>query len=110
MSRQPFIEILRNAEALLREDAESLEQEPDSDGLCDAEGYALEDWLDYAEVGWDEGLQTYFLQAIELADGPVWWFGTAPRELPTFQALCNAVNRAFADKVKFDFIDTIEKK
>lgn len=65
--------------------------------------------MNFAEVGWDEPLQTYFLQAIELDDGPVWWFGQRPREVPTFEDLCDAISRAFDGKVKFDFVDTIEK-
>lgn len=57
----------------------------DDEGFCDTEGYSLSDWVNFAEVGWDEPLQTYFLQAIELDDGPVWWFGQRPREIPTFE-------------------------
>lgn len=66
--------------------------------------------MNSGEVGWDESLQTYFLQAIELDREPVWWFGKLPRELPTFDHLCKAINRAFeGSKVKFEFVDTIEK-
>lgn len=108
MSRQPLSSIVANAEQLLGEDDEA-EAQADDESFCDVEGYGLDDWLDYAEVGWDEPLQTYFLQAIELDDGPVWWFGQRPRELSTFEDLCGAINRAFAGKVKFEFIDTIEK-
>jgi hypothetical protein len=97
MSRQPFASILRNAEELLGEDDgddegvhEAAENAEEDDIFCDLRGYSLYDWVNYAEVGWDEPMQTYFLQAIELDEGPVWWFGQMPGEVPTFEALCRA--------------------
>lgn len=121
MSRKPFHSILKNAEELGldyfsndEEDEEGDDEssdnvDDDDEERCDTEGYSLYDWVNYAEVGWDEPLQTYFLQAIEQDGGPVWWFGQRPREIPTFENLCDAINDAFDGKVKFDFVDTIEK-
>jgi hypothetical protein len=111
MSRQPFSSILRNAEELLGDDDEDeIEEDEDDGAFTDNEDYSLYDWVNYAEVGWDEAMQTYFLQAIELDDGPVWWFGKLPRELPTFEDLCKAIDGAFGGRVRFDFVDTIERK
>jgi hypothetical protein len=105
MSRQAFGSILRNEDELLADDDDA-----DDEGLCDTQDFSLSDWLDDGVVGWDEPLQTYFVHAVETDDGPVWWFGTSPREIPTFADLCKVINRAFGDRVKFDFVDTIERK
>jgi hypothetical protein len=75
----------------------------------DAKGYGLDEWLDSAEVGWDEAMQTYFLQCIELEEGLAWWLGTDHAEIPTFAMLCRIINRIFDDKVAFEFVDTIER-
>jgi len=76
----------------------------------DAKGYGLDEWFDYAVVGWDAPLQTYFLQCIELEEGLAWWFGTEYAEIPTFAMLCGVITGVFRNQVAFQFVDTIERE
>ncbi|HEY6927187.1 MAG TPA: hypothetical protein VI653_27165 [Steroidobacteraceae bacterium] len=108
MSRYAFGEILGN-EAGLFARVRSLDDPGNADVPRDLKGYGLDAWLDCAVVGWDEPLQTYFLQGPEEGDELSWWFGTAYAEITTFLELCGVIQRLFADAVKFEFVDRIER-
>src|SRR5438552_1956085 len=108
MSRHAFGEILGN-EAGFFARVRSLDDAGTADVPRDLKGYGLDEWLDCAVVGWDEPMQTYFLQAPEEGDELSWWFGTAYAEIPTFSELCGVIQRLFGDAVKFEFVDRIER-
>lgn len=102
MSRHALGEILEGENSLLS----------DMGGASvprDLKGYGLDEWLDFAVVGWDEPLQTYFLQGPEDGDEPCWWIGTDYAEIPTFAELCGVIRCIFGDAVEFDFVDRIER-
>lgn len=48
---------------------------------------------DNAIVGFDEAMETYFLQAFEGVEGPRVWLGTSYREFHSFDALCRAARK-----------------
>lgn len=107
MSRYGFGEILENVEFLLesdrsREGAEGLTEQQD------LKGYRLEVWLDFGVVGWDDPMQTYFVQGPEEGDELSWWLGTAYGEIPTFAMLCRLIMLIFGDAVPFKFVDRID--
>lgn len=108
MSRHAFGEILGNEEELFARGG-SVDAAGNPVVPRDLKGYGLDEWLNYAIVGWDEPLQTYFLQGPEEGDGLSWWFGTAYAEMPTFSALCGAIRLVFGDAVMFEFVDRIER-
>jgi len=93
MSRYGFGEILGSAELPEQQDLK---------------GYRLEEWLDFAVVGWDEPLQTYFVQGPEEDDELSWWLGTTYAEIPTFAMLCRLIELIFGDSVPFEFVDRID--
>lgn len=108
MSRYSFSNIVKNDKVLVSEydlhngDTDIVEPR-------DIKGCRLIEWLDDAFVGWDEPMQTYFIQCREEGDGLLWWLGTSHAEIPTFTDLCKVINRIFDNKVNFEFIDVIEK-
>lgn len=112
MSRHSLDEILVNEQELIDlydlENGESEVEEP----TC-LKGYPLFAWLRECIVGWDEGLETYFIQSFEVCidgcDELVWWLGVTPREIPSFDMLCTVINSLFDNKVNFKFINNIEK-
>jgi hypothetical protein len=108
MSRQAFGEILGN-EAGLFARVRNLDAAGTTNVPRDLKGYGLDEWLDCAVVGWDEPMQTYFLQGPQAGDELSWWFGTAYAEIPTFSELCGVIQRLFGDAVKFEFVDRIER-
>ena len=108
MSRYAFGKILGN-EAGLFARVRSLDDAGNADVPRDLKGYGLDEWLDCAVVGWDEPMQTYFLQGPEEGDELSWWFGTAYAEIPTFSELCGVIQRLFGDAVKFEFVDRIKR-
>lgn len=117
MPSQPFSSILKNADDYLpwvdqSDDDDYVEEVSDDcdDDFCDKDGNSVYDWIESGEVGWDDSLQSYFLKAICSDGEPVWYLGMHAGELPTFDDLCNAINRAFeGSKVKFEFVATIAK-
>jgi hypothetical protein len=109
MSRHCFSDIVKNEAALISK-YDLHNGASDIAMPCDTKGYGLLDWLDDASVGWDEALQTYFIQCIEEEDGPVWWLGAGYEEIPSFAELCKVVNQIFDNKVGFEFVDVIERR
>ena len=109
MSRHAFGEILKNEAALVS----SYKDLATSDRACvprDIKGYRLDEWMDYAIVGWDEPIQSYFLQCGEDDEGGLaWWFGTVYAEIPTFAELCWLIRVIFKNSVEFEFVDRIDK-
>jgi hypothetical protein len=110
MSRHAFGEILEN-EVALRTCCFGVADVEGASGPRDLKGHGLDEWIDSAVVGWDEPLQTYFLQCLEEDEGdePVWWFGTAYAELPAFADLCGVIRLVFGGAVEFEFVDRIER-
>jgi hypothetical protein len=107
MSRYSFGEILEN-ETLLLESARSRDGADGLTGQQDLKGHQLQTWLDCAVVGWDEPLQTYFVQGPAEGDELSWWLGTTHEEIPTFTMLCRLIRLIFDDKVPFEFVDRID--
>ena len=106
MSRHSFSSIVKNkTELVFKYDLENGESEISEPR--DLEGVRLTEWFDDAVVGWDEPLQTYFVQCKEVGDDLVWWFGTDFNEIRSFNELCSIINRIFFNEVDFEFIDDI---
>jgi hypothetical protein len=76
---------------------------------CDTKGLGMDEWINYGVVGWDDSMQTYFLQGPD-QDGeePSWWLGTSYAEIPTFTLLCGVIREIFGKSVEFEFVDRIE--
>lgn len=110
MSRYEFVNIINNKKQLRDEfdldNGESLIDEP-----LDREGYGLSEWFDMGIVGWDPGLETYYLQCIEINGGDelAWWIGTSYKEIELFENLTTLINKIFNDQIKFEFTDSIQK-
>lgn len=85
MSRFSFESMVTNALVLV--DA--------GNNMEDLKGCWLSDWIDFGGVGWDDMIESYFLQLDTGEDEPIWWFGTRPKEVPTFGALCDLIKRIF---------------
>lgn len=60
----------------------------------DCKGHAYQSWLEYGVVGFDGGLDTYFLQ-LEVNDQLVWWFGRTPKEIDSPYQLLAIIARLF---------------
>ena len=95
MSRYAFGEILGNEAAVA---ANHMDSGDDTPVPRDTKGYGLDQWIDYAVVGWDEPMQTYFLQYLEDEEELVWWPGTDHAEIPTFADLCRVIRRIFGEQ------------
>ena len=111
MSRHAFGEILENEDCPLSS-CTPADGTADSATPRDIKGHGLDDWIDHVIVGWDEPMRTYFLQYIEERDEEdelVWWLGTDPAQLPTFDALCNAIRQIFGNQIDFKFVNRIKK-
>lgn len=85
MSRITFDELVVNATTLAESDLT----------VKDTKGYSIWDWIEYGVIGWDPGLNTFFVQLDLGRDEPVWWFGTEPNQLKSFNTLCQTVNQVF---------------
>jgi hypothetical protein len=108
MSRLGFYHIVKNHERLV--DQYDLENgDTEIEEPRDLKGYGLGRWFDEGVVGWDPPMETYFIQCIEVGDGLEWWIGTSHREILTFDDLCSVLNQIFANRVSFEFIDSIGK-
>lgn len=83
MSRYSFDEVIVNTKRI------------DKYKIEDRKGYMLSDWIDFGIIGWDEILDTYFIQLDVQTDEIPWWFGKSSKEIPTFDHLCEAVNKIF---------------
>ena len=108
MSRHLLSDILTNEEFLIKhydlENGESEVPEPE-----DLKGYGLSYWLDECLVGWDPGLETYFLQCIELGHETLeWWIGTSPKEITEFDQLTYIIESLFNHQVEFEFVNNIQ--
>ena len=109
MSRASLSDIVKNEAGLVSE--YGLHQHDGGIAMPrDAKGYGLDEWFDFAIVGWDAPMQTYFIQCIELEDGLAWWLGTEYAEIPTFAMLCGVIRRIFDNQVAFQFVDNIERE
>lgn len=103
MSRYAFGELVENAEKLCSLHDEDINSEnPEVADLalsmtrletCRA-GYQISTWEAYAILGWDDGLETYFL-SLEDGNSSVWWFGTTPQEIKSPYTLCAIIERLF---------------
>lgn len=84
MSRHTFAEVITNTHELQNEN------------LMDTEGYSLENWLNYGILGWDDPMNTYFIQLDNNGDGPPpWWLGVRRNEISTFEEFCTTMNEIF---------------
>ena len=111
MSRHFFEDIIQNSDKLVAE-YDLANGESEIDEPLDIEGYGLSVWFHGGLVGWDEPLQTYFIQCVQCDQGDdlVWWLGTQYKEIPTFKSLCQTINNIFEGKVGFEFVDLIDKR
>jgi hypothetical protein len=109
MSRHCFSNIVKN-EAALVDKYDLYNGDTDIVEPRDSEGCGLLEWLEDGVVGWDEPMQTYFIQCKEVGEGLVWWFGTSFREIQKFDDLCAIINRVFKNSVDFEFIDVIDRQ
>lgn len=123
MSRHQFSEIVSNCDSILeRSDNErdavieklgEDEDVPDSTEPRDVKGYSLYDWQRYGEIGWDEMLDSYFIQLIFREGEPDahgWWLGTSDREIPNFSNLCEILDKIFNIPAGFfKYVDCIKK-
>ncbi len=91
MSRYSFEEIITNTESL----------KPYKNDLTDIKGFTLCDWISYGIIGWDEDLNTYFIQLDIDTDEIPWWIGVSSKEIPTFDSLCDIICRIFRVKDGF---------
>lgn len=95
MSRYAFYDIVSNAKSFIDDNGE---------GLVDIKGYSMDCWLSYGTIGWDEPLSTYFIQLDRGEESIPWWIGDHPKAIPTFDALCDAINHIFnVPSGTFDF-------
>ena len=111
MSRYLLTEIITNEQELI--DLYDLGNgDSNNEPIC-LKGYGLCAWLDDCVVGWDEPLNTYFLQSFEECIDdcvePVWWLGAEPNEISTFSELCDIINAIFEGNINFKFINAIKK-
>lgn len=81
MSRYAFDEIFNTSNS----NAEDL----------DSAGFSLQNWIDYGVIGWDNGLESYFIQLDMDEDTPKWWFGTSFREIVSVYAVRELLARLF---------------
>jgi len=104
MSRHAFSAIMRDEDAFIEK------YDNDDPVPQDTKGYGMDEWISTAVVGWDESLQTYFLQGPDQGEEePAWWLGTSPGEIPTFATLCSVIRTVFGGSVDFEFVDRIER-
>ena len=84
--------------------------------FIDMAGFYLAQWIDYGVLGWDNGLETYFIQLdMGADDAPAWWFGTNFREITSPYAMRELIKRLFdedssAIEVNADFVHTLIKE
>lgn len=106
MSRHGFAEILENAAVLLASHR-GMDGAGGATEHQDLKGHRLQEWLDLGVVGWDEPMQTYFIQGPQAGDQLSWWLGTTYAEIPTFSMLCRMISLIFDDAAGFEFVDRI---
>ncbi len=61
----------------------------------DSAGFSLKDWKEFCVVGWDSGLDTYFMQLDMNEDEPKWWFGSSFAEIKSPYAIQALLSRLF---------------
>ncbi len=66
-----------------------------NDGKTDSAGFSLKDWKDFGVIGWDNGLDTYFMQLDMDNDTPEWWFGASFAEIKSPYAIQALLSRIF---------------
>lgn len=69
----------------------------------DINGNSYKDWCDYGILGYDEQMETYFLQ-LDLDDHLIWWFGRTESEIRSPYQLLAIIARLFdeSDYVAFN--------
>ena len=82
MSQYAFGQIVSNINALVA-----------TGGIRDQKGHALAEWDRDGLVGWDVGLNTYFLQ-LDIGEPPAWWI-IEPDGIQSFDELCLVINDLF---------------
>ena len=82
MSQYAFCQIVSNIDQLVA-----------TGNITDSEGYSLSQWDSNGFVGWDVGLNTYFLQ-LDIGEPPAWWI-IEPEGIQTFSDLCDVINEIF---------------
>jgi len=98
MSRHSFDEVISNTKDL------------DIYEIEDKKGYRLSDWIDFGIIGWDENINTYYIQLDVHIEEIPWWFGSSSNEIATFDHLCEIVNKIFGVKDGFfRFSNVIDK-
>ena len=93
MSQYNFYDLITNAEDIDNIDC----GDPIYECYLDILGYNFTDWASDVVLGWDDGLETYFMHACEshLDVGPVWWFGNTPNEILSPYHLTAILSRTF---------------
>lgn len=97
MSRYSLAQFVQNADEL--EERELAREHRD----CLTGATTFQCWLDDGFLGWDEPMETYFLQGPEMhvgiKEGPIYWFGGTPREILSPYALSKLLYAVFPGAV-----------
>lgn len=93
MSQYSLARFVQNADEL--EERELAREHRD----CLTGATSLQCWLEDGFLGWDEPMETYFLQGPEIhvgmQEGPIYWFGGTPREIQSPYALAKLLHAVF---------------
>ena len=92
MSRYALGAIVTNAREILERSA----ADPGIEMPVDSKGFTIAEWFEHGIVGWDPGLDTYFVQFPDGSDELFWWIGGYPGEIKDFEELRSLLHRMFS--------------
>lgn len=96
MSQYSLSQFVQNADELEEYAREHLD--------CLTRETSFQSWLEEGFLGWDEPMETYFLQGPEIhvgeKEGPIYWFGVEQREILSPYALAKILGAVFPGAVE----------
>lgn len=96
MSRYSLSQFVQNADELEEYAQEHLD--------CLTRETSLQSWLEDGFLGWDEPMETFFLQGPEIhvgvMEGPIYWFGVEQREILSPYALAKILCAVFPGAIE----------